>query len=48
MEEGKGFSSIQLGLAENTSRWAFLHSYSLLKLPKSQIRKYMGLAYKIR
>ena len=43
MEEGKGFSSIQLGLAENTSRWAFLHSYGLLKLPKKPNPKIHGL-----
>ena len=42
MEEGKGFSSNQLGLAKNTPKWAFLHLYGLLKPPKLTIPKIHG------
>jgi hypothetical protein len=34
MEEEKGFSSIQLVVAENNPIWGFLLTYGLLKLPK--------------
>ena len=34
MEEEKGFSSNPWGVAENNPRWALLHIYGLLKIPK--------------
>ena len=48
MREEEGFSSTLLGLAENTSIWAFLHLYGLRKLPKYLLRKSLGSAHKIR